>query len=58
MLAQLPEPARVALGQMVPFPNRLGRPAEFAALALHMVDNAMLNGETVRLDGALRMAPK
>ena len=58
MLAQLPEPARAALGQMVPFPNRLGRPAEFAALALHMVDNAMLNGETVRLDGALRMAPK
>jgi len=58
MLAQLPEPARAALGQQVPFPARLGKPAEFAALALHIVDNPMLNGETIRLDGALRMAPK
>jgi NAD(P)-dependent dehydrogenase (short-subunit alcohol dehydrogenase family) len=58
MLAGLPEPARASLGQQVPFPSRLGRPAEFAALVCHIVENTMLNGETIRLDGALRMAPK
>jgi NAD(P)-dependent dehydrogenase (short-subunit alcohol dehydrogenase family) len=58
MLAGLPEPARVSLGQQVPFPPRLGRPDEFAALAQHIVENAMLNGETIRLDGAIRMAPR
>ena len=58
MLAALPEEARQALAAQIPFPSRLGQPAEFAALALHIVENAMLNGETIRLDGALRMAPK
>lgn len=58
MLANLPEEARQALALGIPFPNRLGRPPEFAALALHIVENAMLNGETIRLDGALRMPPK
>jgi NAD(P)-dependent dehydrogenase (short-subunit alcohol dehydrogenase family) len=58
LLAGLPEPARVSLGQQVPFPSRLGRPAEYAALAVHIVENEMLNGEVIRLDGALRMAPK
>ncbi len=58
MLAMLPEPQRQALGAQIPFPSRLGRPVEFAALACHIVENAMLNGETIRLDGALRMAPK
>ncbi len=58
MLAALPEESRTALGAQIPFPPRLGQPSEFAALAAHMVENAMLNGETVRLDGALRMAPK
>jgi NAD(P)-dependent dehydrogenase (short-subunit alcohol dehydrogenase family) len=58
MLATLPEAARKALGAQVPFPSRLGDPAEFAALARHIVENAMLNGETIRLDGALRMAPR
>ncbi len=58
MLATLPEPARKALGAMIPFPPRLGHPEEYAALARHIVENAMLNGETIRLDGALRMAPR
>ena len=58
MLAGLPEAARRSLGQQVPFPSRLGQPAEFAALARHIVENAMLNGETIRLDGAIRMAPR
>lgn len=58
LLAGLPEPARISLGQQVPFPSRLGRPAEFAALALHIVANTMLNGEVIRLDGAMRMGPK
>jgi NAD(P)-dependent dehydrogenase (short-subunit alcohol dehydrogenase family) len=58
LLAGLPEDARTALGQQVPFPARLGRPDEFAALALHIVENPMLNGEVVRLDGALRMPPR
>jgi 3-hydroxyacyl-CoA dehydrogenase/3-hydroxy-2-methylbutyryl-CoA dehydrogenase len=58
MLAMLPEPQRQALGAQIPFPSRLGKPSEFAALACHIVENAMLNGETIRLDGALRMPPK
>jgi NAD(P)-dependent dehydrogenase (short-subunit alcohol dehydrogenase family) len=58
LLALLPEPARVALGETVPFPPRLGRPEEFGSLARHIVENPMLNGEVIRLDGALRMAPK
>jgi NAD(P)-dependent dehydrogenase (short-subunit alcohol dehydrogenase family) len=58
LLAGLPEAARVSLGQQIPFPSRLGRPDEFAALARHIVENPMLNGEVIRLDGALRMAPR
>ena len=58
MLALLPEEARQALAKDVPFPKRLGRPPEFAALVCHIVENAMLNGETIRLDGAIRMPPK
>jgi NAD(P)-dependent dehydrogenase (short-subunit alcohol dehydrogenase family) len=58
LLAGLPEPARQSLGQQVPFPSRLGRPEEFAALVRHIIENEMLNGEVIRLDGALRMAPK
>jgi len=57
LLGELPEPARLSLSQQVPFPSRLGKPAEYAALAKHFVENEMLNGEVVRLDGALRMAP-
>jgi NAD(P)-dependent dehydrogenase (short-subunit alcohol dehydrogenase family) len=58
LLASLPEPARLSLAKQVPFPNRLGRPAEYAALAAHVIENAMLNAETIRLDGALRMQPR
>jgi len=58
LLALLPEEARKALGDNVPYPARLGQPEEFGALALHIVENQMLNGEVIRLDGALRMAPK
>jgi NAD(P)-dependent dehydrogenase (short-subunit alcohol dehydrogenase family) len=58
LLAGLPEPARQSLGQQVPFPSRLGRPDEFAALVRHIIENEMLNGTVIRLDGALRMAPK
>ena len=58
MLGLLPEPARKALEASIPFPSRLGRPSEYAALARHIVENTMLNGETIRLDGALRMAPR
>ena len=47
-----------SLGASVPFPSRLGKPSEYAQLAIHIVENAMLNGETIRLDGAIRMAPK
>ncbi|MEV0685175.1 3-hydroxyacyl-CoA dehydrogenase [Nocardia sp. NPDC050378] len=54
----LPEEALQSLGAQVPHPSRLGRPAEFAALARHIVENPMLNGETIRLDGAIRMAPR
>jgi NAD(P)-dependent dehydrogenase (short-subunit alcohol dehydrogenase family) len=58
LLAGLPEPARQSLAQQVPFPPRLGHPDEFAALVRHIVENEMLNGEVIRLDGAIRMAPK
>ncbi|OFW46528.1 MAG: 3-hydroxy-2-methylbutyryl-CoA dehydrogenase [Acidobacteria bacterium RIFCSPLOWO2_12_FULL_67_14b] len=58
LLAGLPEPARISLGQQVPFPSRLGRPAEYGALVRHIIENEMLNGEVIRLDGALRMAPR
>ncbi len=58
MLALLPAEARQALAVGIPFPSRLGQPDDFARLALHMVENSYLNGETVRLDGALRMPPK
>ena len=58
LLARLPQEARDSLGAQVPHPARLGLPEEFAALALHIVENPMLNGEVVRLDGAIRMAPR
>ncbi len=58
MLRGLPQPVQEALAAGIPFPKRLGDPAEFAALVKHMCENRMLNGEVVRLDGALRMAPK
>jgi NAD(P)-dependent dehydrogenase (short-subunit alcohol dehydrogenase family) len=58
LLAALPEEARQALGDQVPHPPRLGRPEEYARLACHIAENPMLNGETIRLDGALRMPPK
>jgi NAD(P)-dependent dehydrogenase (short-subunit alcohol dehydrogenase family) len=58
LLAGLPEEARQSLAQQVPFPARLGRPEEYAALVQHIFDNEMLNGEVIRIDGAIRMAPK
>ena len=58
LLASLPEDARASLGKQVPHPSRLGDPAEYGALAAHIVANPMLNGETIRLDGAIRMAPR
>jgi NAD(P)-dependent dehydrogenase (short-subunit alcohol dehydrogenase family) len=58
MLAMLPDEQRQALAAQIPFPSRLGRPTEFAALACHVIENPMLNGETIRLDGALRMPPR
>ena len=58
MMASFSEEVRASLGQSVPFPQRLGRPDEFARMVLHVIGNSMLNGETIRLDGALRMAPK
>lgn len=58
MLAGLPEEARESLGNQVPFPSRLGRPEEYAALVRHIIENDMLNGEIIRLDGAIRMAPR
>jgi NAD(P)-dependent dehydrogenase (short-subunit alcohol dehydrogenase family) len=58
MMAGLPEDARASLGDQVPFPSRLGRPQEYAALVRHIVENDMLNGEVIRLDGAIRMAPR
>jgi NAD(P)-dependent dehydrogenase (short-subunit alcohol dehydrogenase family) len=58
LLAALPDEARAALGASIPFPPRLGRPSEYAQLACHIAENTMLNGEVIRLDGAIRMAPK
>lgn len=58
MMAGLPEEARDSLGDQVPFPSRLGRPEEYAALARHVIENEMLNGEVIRLDGAIRMSPR
>jgi len=58
MLKGLPQTVQDSLGASVPFPSRLGRPVEYAALVRHIIENPMLNGETIRLDGALRMAPK
>jgi len=58
LLAALPEEARTKLGAGIPFPQRLGRPPEFALLVGQIIENTMLNGETIRLDGALRMAPR
>ncbi len=58
MLRGLPEEAQASLGKQVPFPSRLGEPAEYAELVRHIVGNAMLNGEVIRLDGAIRMAPR
>lgn len=58
LLAGLPEPARMSLAQQIPFPSRLGKPSEYAALVRHIAENPMLNGEVIRLDGAMRMAPR
>jgi len=58
MMAGLPQDAQESLGRQVPHPSRLGKPAEYASLVAHIVENAMLNGETIRLDGAIRMGPK
>jgi len=58
LLMSLSEEARASLGAQVPFPSRLGDPSEYANLAVHIVENPMLNGETIRLDGAIRMAPR
>lgn len=58
MLLNMPQEVQDALGKMVPFPSRLGKPAEYAQLAKSIIENAMLNGETIRLDGAIRMQPK
>ncbi len=58
MMLGLPQDAQDSLGKQVPFPSRLGKPEEYASLALHIIANSMINGETIRLDGAIRMAPK
>jgi len=58
MMAGLPQDVQDSLGKTVPFPPRLGRPAEYAALVRHICENTMLNGEVIRLDGALRMPPR
>ena len=58
LLGALPEAAQASLSEQVPFPKRLGKPPEFAALVQHIIENNMLNGETIRIDGAIRMAPK
>jgi NAD(P)-dependent dehydrogenase (short-subunit alcohol dehydrogenase family) len=58
LLASLPEEARLSLGKQVPHPSRLGNPDEYGALAVHIIENPMLNGEVIRLDGAIRMAPR
>ena len=58
LLESLPQEVQDSLGARVPFPSRLGAPAEYAKLVRHIIDNDMLNGETIRLDGAIRMAPR
>ena len=58
MLLGMPQEVQDGLAASVPFPSRLGRPEEYAALVMHILSNVMLNGETIRLDGAIRMAPK
>ena len=58
MMASLPQEAQDSLGKQIPFPPRLGRPEEYASLVTHICENVMLNGECIRLDGAIRMAPK
>jgi NAD(P)-dependent dehydrogenase (short-subunit alcohol dehydrogenase family) len=58
LLASLPEKAQESLAQQIPHPKRLGDPREFAALVSHIIENGMLNGEVIRLDGAIRMAPR
>ncbi|WP_168581355.1 SDR family NAD(P)-dependent oxidoreductase [Gephyromycinifex aptenodytis] len=58
MMAGMPEETKASLGAMVPHPSRLGRPEEYASLARHVIDNGMLNGEAIRMDGALRMPPR
>lgn len=58
LLASLPEAVRTSLGKQVPFPSRLGQPIEYAQLVQSIFENTMLNGETIRLDGAIRMAPR
>ena len=58
LLGSLSKEVQESLGQQVPFPSRLGQPSEYAALVKHIVENQMLNGEVIRLDGAIRMAPK
>ena len=58
MMKGMPQEVQDSLGASVPFPSRLGQPSEYAALALAIVENQMLNGETIRLDGAIRMAPR
>jgi NAD(P)-dependent dehydrogenase (short-subunit alcohol dehydrogenase family) len=58
MMASMPEPVRESLGKSVPFPPRLGRPGEYARLAREIIENPMLNGATIRLDGAIRMPPR
>ena len=58
MLLGMPQEVQDSLGKQVPFPSRLGKPDEYAALVRHIVENVMLNGETIRLDGAIRMQPK
>jgi hypothetical protein len=58
MLAAMPDQVRDSLGAQVQFPSRLGHPEEYAALVRHIVENRMLNGEVIRLDGAIRMAPR
>ena len=58
LLESLPEEVQESLGKQVPFPSRLGRPAEFSKLVIQIIENDMLNGEVIRLDGAIRMAPR
>ena len=58
MLLGMPPEVQDSLGRQVPFPSRLGKPEEYAAMVRHIIENVMLNGETIRLDGAIRMQPK